>query len=353
MMVALKKRFSLYCLMIVFFNMSFFDVLAGKSWAFLNPANQDKVDIVFPSSPISVELQQAMQNMLGRLFVQYGLKFDFNRSDLDPQRSLYGKLANTHTKRKEAFKRSIESSSKAIWMGRGGFGATEVAYLLDQENYQFPDQPKVLIGFSDATKLLLYALKKGWTVLHAPMVAFCYDLKDISHSQVNKQVDFDPLMNAITGKITELTYELEILNHPISLKNTSVIGGNFSLFTESLGTDIEPDLNNRILFIEDEMADGLRVERKILNLLQNKALDGCAAIFIGNQPLSDGKDLKRLIKDMIESFGITMPILHSSDFGHGLNNNVLPMGTKAKLVAINDKKAILTVSVNEPYQEDE
>lgn len=185
------------------------------------------------------------------------------------------------------------------------------------------------------------------------MVAFCHDLKDISHSQVNKEVSFDLLMNVITGKTTELIYELDILNQPISLEHTSIIGGNFSLFTESLGTDIEPDLSGRILFIEDEMGDGVRVERKFLSLLRNRAFDGCAAIFIGNQPLSDGKDLKRLIKDMIESFGITIPILHSSDFGHGPKNNVLPMGTKAKLVAISDKKAILTISVNEPYQQDE
>lgn len=160
-MMSLKKRFSLYCLVIVFCTIPFFDVLAGKSWTFLNPDDQDQVDIVFPSSAISVDLQQAMQNMLNRLSGTYGLKFNFNQSDLDPGKSLYGKLANTHANRKEAFKRAIESpETKAIWMGRGGFGATEVAYLLDQEEYQLPDQPKVLIGFSDATKLLLYALKK-------------------------------------------------------------------------------------------------------------------------------------------------------------------------------------------------
>jgi muramoyltetrapeptide carboxypeptidase len=238
-------------------------------------------------------------------------------------------------------------------MGMGGFGATEVIYLLEKEGYQLPDEPKVLIGFSDVTKLFLYVLKKGWNVLHAPMVAFCQDLAHISKDNVNKEVTYDVLMNVITGKTTELTYQLDVLNNPILIENTSIVGGNLSLVAESLGTDISPDLCGRILFIEDTVEDGKRFERKFLNLLQNQALDGCLAIFIGNQNLSAGQDLKRLIKDMISSFGITIPILYSSDFGHGPKNNVLPMGTKARLESSDDgKTALLIISVNDSYQQD-
>lgn len=347
--MTLKKRFFLYNVIAVFCTIPFFNALAGKSWDFLNP--EDKVDVLFPSAAPANDLIRPIKEMLARLSAQHNIIFNFDLSELDPKKSLYGYYANGHNKRKEAFKKVIDSPSKVIWMGMGGFGATEVIYLLEKEGYQLLDEPKLLIGFSDATKLLLYALKKGWNVLHAPMVAFCQDLSHMSQSNVNKEVSHDPLINVITGKTTELSYQLDVLNNPISIENTSVVGGNFSLVVESLGTDFVPDLCGRILFIEDTVEDGKRFERKFLNLLQNQALDGCLAIFIGNQNLSAGQDLKRLMKDIISTFGITIPIFYSSDFGHGPKNNVLPVGTKARLESLDDgKTALLTISVNESYQ---
>src|SRR6201999_2596399 len=59
--------------------------------------------------------------------------------------------------------------SRAVWCVRGGYGAIRISQRL--QALKAPRQPKLLIGYSDATTLhQLLNLFWGWPTLHGPLL---------------------------------------------------------------------------------------------------------------------------------------------------------------------------------------
>jgi hypothetical protein len=73
--MTLEKSSTLYHIITAFCIIPFFDVVAGKSWDFLNP--EDQVDLLFPSAAPSNDLIRPIQEMLARLSMQHNLIFNF------------------------------------------------------------------------------------------------------------------------------------------------------------------------------------------------------------------------------------------------------------------------------------
>ena len=106
----------------------------------------DTIGLVTPASPASEEkINKAIQNIENQ-----GFKVKFT----DAIRARNGHLAGTDAQRiANLHEMFADKEVKAIWCIRGGYGCTRIISQLDYSLIK--KNPKILIGYSDVTALLL------------------------------------------------------------------------------------------------------------------------------------------------------------------------------------------------------
>jgi muramoyltetrapeptide carboxypeptidase LdcA involved in peptidoglycan recycling len=112
-----------------------------------------------------VSLMQFMES-LDQVVKSYGLAgVKYNLDDVNSSASFGGFYANSDRNRANVLRQTLlDPNVKAIWCGRGGYGAAEVIQIFQQEGFKFTEKVKPLIGFSDITALH-YASTRGYAVL--------------------------------------------------------------------------------------------------------------------------------------------------------------------------------------------
>lgn len=216
---------------------------------------------------------------------------------------------------------------KAIMSARGGNESGDMLPLLDFK--KLAATPKILIGFSDVTALLLAINKHSDVVtFHGPML---------------------PSLSGIDqGDLTQCFKMLAGHDKNVSLAGGSslragtaqgtLIGGNLSLVCSLLGTPHQPDFKDAILFLEDIGDEASRFNRYFMQMKLAGVFNQISGLIIGDfSEIGDnGKVLfARTIKDMIEHHtqGTSFPIVMDAPFGHQDRLITLPVGAKATLRA--------------------
>ena len=133
-----------------------------------------EIGIVAPAGPVNPAALRAGLDLLATLGFKPVLGSHLFHSQ--------GYLAGSDISRVEDIHEMIENDHvKAIFCARGGYGCTR---LLDQLDYDLIRQnPKIILGFSDITALLLSIWKKtGLITFHGPVVtAMNKDPTNINH----------------------------------------------------------------------------------------------------------------------------------------------------------------------------
>ena len=121
-----------------------------------------------------------------------------------------------------------------------------------------------------------------------------------------------------------------------------IIGGNLCTFNLLHGTKYMPDLEDAILFIEDdgmaEKAFMWEFDRNLQSLIMQKGFEKVKGIVIGREEKNSAMTKERwikLIKGKKELNNI--PVIAGADFGHTTPIFTFPIGGKAKLKAIDNK----------------
>jgi len=329
-------------------------------WAFLSAT--DHVDIVWPSAQpaliASVSLAQFLQK-LDQTVRGYGLAgVRCNLANIDPSASFLDFYSNSDAVRAQVLREALlGSETKAIWCGRGGFGATEVIQIYEQEGFALPtDRVVPLIGFSDITSLHLLSSHYRRPTLHAVMPNFNQEMNPLSGETVNGETSMRPLIDILLGKVQEVSYTLQVVNPEVlddcaanAPVDTRIIGGNFAVVQRNDGTATMPDTRGAVLFFEDTVDDIIRVRSLLMGVARTGMLDHVTALFFGDLMVSGGTltellvDLARVLKQVR---GVSIPILQASGFGHGPVNQMLPLGTRATLAFTAQGTALLKASVN-------
>ena len=333
------------------------------SWEFLS--EKDSIHVIWPCSAPrlkeDVTFQQFMEK-LNAVVQSYGLAGVTHQGDINSSSSFGGYYANIDQNRAQVLRETLtESCTKAIWVGRGGFGAAEVIQILEQENYRFPKKVIPLMGFSDVTALHLLANKYRWPTLHSPVANHNSEMYELVAKGKNTHTSIKLLMEILKGNIQELNYTLEVLNpdmHQYPLKmpiTTKVLGGNFSVIQRSLGTPSQLDAKDAVLFFEDTEENIFRLRSLLNSVARTEMFDNVTAIFFGDLPVVGG-NLKDLLIDFSQSLQtvrkVNIPILLGTGFGHGLINQVLPLGTLASLEFKCREEAVLKISTNKSAYRD-
>ncbi len=214
----------------------------------------------------------------------------------------------------------LDREIKAIFCARGGYGTLR---LLDKIDYDLiREHPKIIVGYSDITALLMAINKKtGLVTFHGPMVRGLSALHDSSRESLfklissNQPVSFSPMEgnSLILGRATG-----------------PLIGGNLSLICHLIGTPFLPSLDGSILFIEDRGEPLYRIDRMLTHLVLTGQLKGIAGL-IGGEFIEcgDNSAIDNLLNTLASDLDI--PLITGFPVGHGPTNLALPFGIHAEL----------------------
>jgi muramoyltetrapeptide carboxypeptidase len=189
--------------------------------------------------------------------------------------------------------------------------------------------PKVVLGFSDVTALLIAIYQKtGLVTFHGPTASLEWSDATKKFLQAvlfcRQPVLFtneDPEIKTIALHPGEATGEL--------------IGGNLSVLNSLIGTDFLPqNWQNKILFIEDVKEDVYRIDRMLTHLKLAHILPALKGIIFGRfnqctQKISNSFSLIEICTRATQDLNI--PVLFDSMFGHQPHMFTLPIGAEIYL----------------------
>lgn len=288
----------------------------------------DTVGLITPGSYISDEaLEKAVQNVEG-----LGLKVKLSKNI----RAKRGFTAGTDQERLEDLHEMFQDQQIAgIWCARGGYGCgrllPQIDYALIQKN------PKVLIGYSDITALLLAVYQQtGLVCFHGPVAAS--EFTPYTKEQVQKV-----LMEPTPKWTIELAKENLTKSHSAYLQNVFrkgkakgiLIGGNLSLLAALAGTPYALDAKDKIVFIEDIGEKPYRIDRMLTQLRQSANLKQAAGIALGVFEDCEAKEgeaslsLTETLDDRITD--LKVPSISGLSFGHIDHQCTFPIGIQARL----------------------
>lgn len=227
----------------------------------------------------------------------------------------------------EQLKRALTSKdSKAVWCLRGGWGSMRFVPRLMKLK---PQNQKLFVGFSDITTLHTFLNQEWkWKTIHGSNLSAFGNKPTRSHER--------EYLNLVMGKTDEIIYKglRSIGSKTKGNIKGKLVGGNLCMLTTGLGTSLQPNLNGKILFLEEVGERGYRVDRMFEQLIQAGVLNKkVKAIVLGdfteaNEP--NGKDLtaKALLR-LTERLDV--PLYKGLKSGHGKINHPLVFNSSAVL----------------------
>jgi muramoyltetrapeptide carboxypeptidase len=292
----------------------------------------DTIVLVAPAGALNqkVELDIAVES-----FQAMGLKVTVGKHVLDRDGYFAGKDKDRAADINDAF---ADPDVKGIFAIRGGWGCNRILPFLDFD--LIAKNPKILFGYSDITTLLnsLYQ-RTGLVSFHGP-VGVSYWGQD--QAQQMRKMIFEGGEFTIQNQpdkdekaLTQRKNRIQVINFG-SVKGR-LIGGNLTVFTSMVGTPYLPDMQGKILFLEDVDESIYRIDRYLSTLQLAGKLEQLAGVAFGQCSDCDpekgygGFTLLQILEHYFKPLGI--PAFMGGQFGHVRDNNILPVGVNVELNA--------------------
>jgi muramoyltetrapeptide carboxypeptidase len=231
----------------------------------------------------------------------------------------------------EIIRMFMDPSIGAIFCAEAGYGS--IALIPYLEEVDLSPYPKVFVGFSDITILLLYFhMRYNWVTFHGPTVS-----QEIYKGM--PPVTEISLQEAIMGssKIGDVYgHDLEIINEGSA--RGRIVGGNLTRTLRTLGTSFEIDTDDKILFIEEVNEGFMKIDGDLNHLkLAGKLENVRAVIFSEMTGCMDG-ERKAVISFLRRYFrGVDYPVFFGFPSGHGIENVTLPFGVRSSIDSDNPR----------------
>ncbi|MCF6239912.1 MAG: LD-carboxypeptidase [Bacteroidales bacterium] len=260
----------------------------------------------------------------------------------------YGYFAGTDRQRADDLMHMFTNPDvDAILCVRGGYGSNRILDLLDFEIIK--QNPKALIGYSDITSLINAFYKKiGLVAFHGPVAISSFN--DFTVKSFEKVLMKGKKQFKYSNKRQENTEnDTEFDQYTITQGAAEGIlaGGNLVMLETLIGTEYEPDFENKIVFLEEVHEKPYRIDRMITHLLMATNLSKAAGIVLGifkscdidNDESEESFTLKQVLIDRFA--GLNIPCFYGMPFGHVRNKITLPVGIRAKMDA--NKKSLMLI----------
>jgi len=207
-----------------------------------------------------------------------------------------------------------DANFDALWIGRGGYGSCRIAEaVLARLNEAARRKP--YLGYSDAGFLLAGLYRHGCSVAHGPMPADI--LRQGGAAAVTRSLAW------LAGGAREC---LEPSLAPGSLNAAF----NMIVFSQLLGTALEPDLAGHVLMLEEVCEHLYGIDRTMFHITAVPSVRKVAGIRLGrvgdiqpNEPEFSQSE-EEIVRRWCAAAGIAY--LGRADIGHDAANKVVPFG---------------------------
>lgn len=263
---------------------------------------------------------------------------------------VHGYLAGTDQDRaSDLHQMLLDPEVKAVIALRGGYGMTRVLPLLDFS--LFRQHPKILVGYSDITALLLSVYTHaGLISFHGPMVAVDFGGTIDANTE---HLFWEMVGGRFVGKEIVVADPPSRSVYRAGKARGRLLGGNLSLLAAMAGTPHLPDFSGCILFVEEIGEEPYRVDRMFTQLLQTGALKGVVAVLAGQftdcaPKETSGPSLS--IEDVLRSVAeeLAVPFLAGCRFGHVESLLTFPVGLLAEVDTVRASITLLESAVSDP-----
>ncbi|WP_414576579.1 S66 peptidase family protein [Anabaena sp. CCY 9402-a] len=282
----------------------------------------DTVGLVAPAGIFDPKYIEVGQQYL----TQLGLKTKLGKHILDR----YGYLAGKDSERAQDLNDMFaDNSVTAILAIRGGWGCNRILPLL---NYSLiRSHPKILMGYSDITALLLAInARSRMMTFHGPVATSTWTPFMLDYL---KRILFH-------GE----TVTLENTNSPEGQVQTiasgkargKLVGGNLSVLSAMVGSPYLPSWYKSILFVEDTNEDIYRIDRMLTQLKNAGILHQISGFIFGQcSDCSQGDEpsltLMQVLQDHI--LPLEIPAWYGAMIGHIQDKFILPIGLSVEIDA--------------------
>ena len=306
----------------------------------------DTVGIVSPASATfeTVDLQIAKESLEA-----LGLKVKVGEHMMDR----HGYLAGDDKARAADINTFFaDTSVAAVHPIRGGWGSSRLLPYLDFETIR--RNPKIIIGYSDITALLLsIQARTGLVTFHGPIALGRWDDWSLDYARrvlFNAEpVVYQPKRDLSDRNVLTQT-EFRVQTITPGKARGRLLGGNLTVLTTIIGSPYLPDWDGAILFTEDVHEEPYRIDRMLTQLKLSGALGkikgfvfgGCAQCEPGEGSYG-GLTLEEIFDDHIKPLGI--PAWQGAMIGHQQPQWTLPEGVQVEIDSVAGTIALLEVPV--------
>ena len=316
----------------------------------------DEVRVIAPSRSMAI-LGEDCKSLATRRLEELGLKVTFGKHvmEADPDylaASVEARVEDLN----EAFK---DKNVKAILTVIGGFNSNSILDYIDYEAIK--ENPKIFCGFSDITALsnAIHA-KTGLVTYSGPHYSSFGMLKGFEYTlEYFKKMFFQEEEFEIKASenwsddawfIDQENRKFEkhegmfIINEGEAEGN--IVGGNLCTLNLLQATPYMPNIENKILFLEDDNLSGdvflMEFDRNLQSLMHMPEFKTVKGIVLGRAEVASCMTVEKwtkLIKNKPELAHI--PVIGNANFGHTTPIMKFPVGGHAKLVAKENKIELL------------
>jgi muramoyltetrapeptide carboxypeptidase len=291
----------------------------------------DTIGLMIPSSanwdPMDIDI-------LLEALAALGLKGKLGKHVFDRYGYLAGRDADRAADLNALFR---DPEVKAIHCIRGGWGAARLLPLLDWE--AIARNPKVLIGYSDITALLLSLhAKTGLVTFHGPNGASEWNRTNIDWMQrVTWAGEAVTFANPRDTSQTIVPSDDRTRTITPGKARGKLIGGNLTVLTAILGSPYVPSFDDAILFLEDVQEAPYRIDRMLVQLKLAGILERLRGVVWGTcSKCTPGEGFGSLtipdiLDDHVKPLGV--PAYYGAMFGHVGRQFTLPVGVQAEIDA--------------------
>lgn len=188
-------------------------------------------------------------------------------------RASHGHLAGTDAQRLADLNAAIAAPDvRAIWVTRGGSGLTRILGRVDWD--ALAADPKVLIGFSDVSALLVAAWRRLRLVsVHGHLLGRLADQPTAAAQRLRAVVFGAAGTDVLTGAT--------LAGAPSGRVRAPLVGGNITVLAALAGTPDGVDARGCVLLLEEVGEMPYRVDRLLTQLRASGATDGVVGVAVG------------------------------------------------------------------------
>lgn len=282
------------------------------SMSFLNKGN--KIGIISCSNGLSIKNKNIIDE----------LKLNLKSLDIEMVEgdTLYAKEYNLFSGTGEEKARALEKlfldkDIKMIFDIYGGDLANEVLDFLDFNLIK--ENPKPFFGYSDLTVLLnaIYS--------QCDITTYNYQLRNLIGKFKEEQMQ-NFKASFIEGKENIFNLDYKWING--SHLEGIVVGGNIRCLLKLAGTKYMPDFKDKILFLESFSGNSAKMVTYITQYKNLGVFNQVKGIILGEFTEMERENLKPDIVEILKRVigEINIPILKTSDLGHGADAKCIPIG---------------------------